>query len=321
MSEIVLGLAPQAGITDWPMRALCYRYGANYACTEMVSAIGWMSAHKSKPVYEAHTLTHPSEYNTACQLFGKDPVVMAEAAARACELGRFTSLDINMGCPARKVVASGDGSALLKTPDLAARIMEAVRKNSTLPVTVKTRLGFDSESMNAPLLVQAAQDAGLQWVTLHGRTREQQYSGHADYAAIAAIKREARIPIIANGDVFTPDDAVRILAETGCDGLMIGRGAQGNPWLFRGCVEALAGKPVTPVTLEQRLAVTLEHLRWMVDYKGEHWGVIEIRKHVGHYIAGLRGASAARRALTGAKTAAELEARLRTLFQSASQGE
>ena len=152
-----LSLAPMAGITDRTMRTLCYRYGADYACTEMVSAVGWMCAKKDNPAYRLLLDTAPEEYNTAVQLFGKDPVVLAEAAARACEMGRFTSIDLNMGCPARKVTTSGEGSALLRTPDLAARIMETVKANSSLPVTVKTRLGYDTDSMNALALAQAAQ--------------------------------------------------------------------------------------------------------------------------------------------------------------------
>ena len=170
----VLLLAPMAGITDWPMRVLCYRLGADYACSEMVSAIGYMCAKKGNDTYRRLLEVHPEETNTAVQLFGRDPVVMAEAAQRVTELGRFTSIDINMGCPARKVVSGGEGSALLLDPEKAYRLMEAVKRHTWLPVTVKTRLGYDADSMNAIELGRAAQELGLQWISFHGRTRAQQ---------------------------------------------------------------------------------------------------------------------------------------------------
>lgn len=314
-----LGLAPMAGITDRTMRTFCYRFGADYACTEMVSAVGWMCARKDNPAYRLLLDTAPEEYNTAIQLFGKDPVVLAEAAARACELGRFTAIDLNMGCPARKVTTSGEGSALLRTPDLAARIMVTVKAHSSLPVTVKTRLGYDADSMNALALAQAAQDAGLQWICIHGRTRAQMYAGQADYAAIAAIRRQVRIPVLANGDVDSPEAAVRALESTGCDGLLIGRGAMGNPWLFRSTDQVLRGEAITPVTQAERLAVALEHIDRMSQHKGERLAVAEMRTQIGHYISGLRGATALRRALNTARTADEQKALLRTLFAEEEQ--
>lgn len=308
--SFILGVAPMAGMTDWPMRVLCYRMGANYACSEMVSAMGLMCAKPGNMVYRHLLAVHPEETNTACQLFGRDPSVMAEAAQRITELKRFKSLDINMGCPARKVVHSGEGSALLLKPDLAYRIMEAVRNATDLPLTVKTRLGFDEDSMNAAEIGKAAQSLGYRWLCVHGRTRQQQYSGKADYAAIAAVREQVQIPVIANGDVVTGADAVRILRETGCKSLMIGRGAMGNPWLFRDALCALEGREAPAVTLTERVETARLHARWMVDYKGERMGVMEMRKHIGHYIGGLRGASALRRELNLAKTLAELESLL-----------
>ena len=302
----VMGLAPMAGMTDWPMRVLCYRMGANYACSEMVSAMGLMCAKPGNMVYRHLLEVHPEESNTACQLFGRDPSVMAEAAQRVTALNRFQSIDINMGCPARKVVHSGEGSALLLKPDLAYRIMEAVKSSTHLPVTVKTRLGYDEDSMNAVELGKAAQSLGLRWLCIHGRTRQQQYSGKADYAAIARVREQLEIPVIANGDIFTGEDAVRILQETGCNSLMIGRGAMGNPWLFREAAAAIRGGDVPPVSLQERVETALLHARWMVDYKGERLGVMEMRKHIGHYIGGLRGATALRRELNLAKTLEEL---------------
>lgn len=317
----VLGLAPMAGVTGWPMRVLCYRMGADYACSEMVSAMGFMMAKPGNETYRELLGVHPEETNTACQLFGSDPVVMGEAAARITELNRFTMIDINMGCPARKVVGGGEGSALLTDPDKAHRLMEAVKTHTSLPVTVKTRLGFDETSMNALLLGQSAQSLGLKWICIHGRTRQQQYSGKADYAAIAAIKAQLSIPVIANGDVTQPEDAPRILRETGADGLMIGRGAMGNPWLFRTALEALEGKPVTRETLAQRIETAMLHAQWMVELKGEHMGVIEMRKHVGHYISGLRGASAIRREVNFMLTLDEMRRLLETLLEAAQEGE
>ncbi len=302
----VVGLAPMAGMTDWPMRVLCYRMGANYACSEMVSAMGLMCAKPGNMVYRHLLEVHPEETNTACQLFGRDPQVMAEAAQRVTALNRFASIDINMGCPARKVVHSGEGSALLLKPDLAYRIMEAVRNSTHLPVTVKTRLGYDEDSMNAVELGKAAQSLGLKWLCVHGRTRQQQYSGKADYAAIARIREQLAIPVLANGDLFTGTDAQRIVSETGCTGFMIGRGAMGNPWLFRDSLAALQGSEPLPVSLDERVETALLHARWMVDYKGERLGVMEMRKHIGHYIGGLRGATALRRELNMAKTLDEL---------------
>ena len=309
-----IGLAPMAGVTDRPMRELCYRMGIDYACTEMVSAMGWMCAKRDNVAYRLLLETAQTEHNTAIQLFGKDPVSMAEAAQRACEIGRFTSIDINMGCPARKVTGSGEGSALLKEPELAARIMEAVRRASFLPVTVKTRLGYDEDSMNALLLAQAAEAAGLAWICIHGRTRRQMYAGQADWAAIAAIRRQVRIPVLVNGDIASPEAAVQALAVSGCDGLMIGRGAMGNPWLFRKVRQALAGQPVERESPAERLATALWHIDRMVAYKGERLGVAEMRMHIGHYISGVRGAAAMRRALNTAPTAQEQKSLLIALF-------
>lgn len=315
-SETVLGLAPMAGMTDWPMRVLCYRMGANYACSEMVSAMGLMCAKPGNMVYRHLLAVHPEETNTACQLFGRDPSVMAEAAQRVTGLDRFKSIDINMGCPARKVVHSGEGSALLLNPDLAYRIMEAVKAATHLPVTVKTRLGYDEDSMNAAELGKAAQSLGLRWLCVHGRTRQQQYSGKADYAAIARVREQLSIPVIANGDVFAGSDAARILRETGCRSLMIGRGAMGNPWLFRDALAAMEGREAQPVTLAERVETARLHARWMVEYKGERMGVMEMRKHIGQYISGLRGATALRRELNLAKTLQELENLLDKLEES-----
>lgn len=317
----VLLLAPMAGVTDWPLRVLCYRMGADYACSEMVSAMGFVHAKAGNETYRMLLGVHPEESNTACQLFGSDPAVMGEAAAKLTELNRFSMLDINMGCPARKVVGGGDGSALLLDPDKAYRVMEAVKRNTSLPVTLKTRLGFDEDSMNALALCEAAQSLGFSWVTVHGRTRKQQYAGQADWAAIGRLKSKLSIPVIANGDLFAPEDAPRMLQATGADGLMIGRGAMGNPWLFRTAKQALAGQPIVKETLTERLETAMQHAQWMVEAKGERMGIVEMRKHLGHYISGLRGAASIRREVNFMLTLSQMRALLDRLLEAAQQEE
>ncbi|HPF87156.1 MAG TPA: tRNA dihydrouridine synthase DusB [Candidatus Limiplasma sp.] len=314
MNKPLIGLAPMAGFTDRTMRALCCRMGADYTCTEMVSAIGWMNARENAPVYHYLLSTAPEEANTAIQLFGKDPVLLQEAAARATELYRFTSIDLNMGCPARKVTTAGEGSALMKTPDLAIRLMEAVKAGTHLPVTLKMRLGYDANSLTALTLAQAAQDIGLAWVCIHGRTREQMFAGQADRAAVAAIKRQVRIPVLYNGDVTSAESALEALAETSCDGLLIGRAAMGNPWLFSEIADATAGKPVQSPTNAQRLMMMEEHIDRMVAFKGEHIAMLQMRAHIGHYIHGLHGAAEVRRQLNTVSTTAEQKAMLRRML-------
>ena len=321
MKKPLIGLAPMAGITDAPMRRLCVEQGAVYTCTEMVSAIGLICAKPGNETYRLLLETTPVEKYVGCQLFGKDPLVMGEAAARLTELKRFQSIDINMGCPARKVVSSGEGSALLKNPDLAFKIMTEIRRNTDLPVTVKTRLGYDRESMNALQIGEAAKEAGLLWICIHGRTREQQYSGIADWDAIGEIKARLNFPVMANGDVFTAENARDILARTGADGAFVGRGAMGNPWLFRQIRQMLSGEAVTPPTIRERIETAIQQTEWMIQYKGEHMGVLEMRKHIGHYVAGIRGATAIRRKVNLMSHADEVLALLHSLLEHADEEE
>ena len=280
-----------------------------------------MCAKPHNDTYRRLLTVHPEETNTAVQLFGSDPAVMGEAAAKLTELGRFTMMDINMGCPARKVVSGGDGSALLLDPEKAYKIMETVQRNTHLPCTIKTRLGYDDEHMTAVELCRAAESLGFAWVGIHGRTRAQQYSGTANYQAIGELKAQLKIPVMANGDVFTPEDAIRIQKETGADGIMIGRGCMGNPWLFRTARQALEGKPIQQETLLERIETAMLQAEWMVAFKGERLGIVEMRKHVGHYISGLRGATAIRRKVNFMLTLDEMRSLLETLREAALQEE
>ena len=304
MDKRILGAAPMAGLTDQTTRALCYRMGADYACTEMVSAMGWMHAKDDSPVYRLLLAVAPEETNTAVQIFGKDPWLMQEAAARATALGCFHSIDINMGCPVRKVAGSGEGSGLMQTPALAVRIMEAVKAATYLPVTVKMRLGFDAQSLTALELVKAAEALSLQWVCIHGRTREQMFAGHADREAVARIRRQVRIPVLYNGDIDSPETALGALEQTGCAGLLIGRGAMGNPWLFREIKAAREGRTPPPVTPQERLALIEEHISRTAAFKGERLAVLQMRTQIGHYIRGLHGAADIRRRLHAVPTTA-----------------
>lgn len=319
MDKAVIGAAPMAGLSDQVTRALCCRLGANYACTEMVSAMGWMHAKDDTPVYHRLLSLAPEETNTAIQLFGKDPKLLHEAAARATELRRFHSIDLNMGCPARKVTSSGEGSALLKTPELAIRIMEAVKAGTPLPVTVKMRLGYDGQSLNALELTKAAEAIGLVWVCIHGRTREQMFSGKADRRAVAAIKAQVRIPVLYNGDICTAEDAREALLETGCDGVLIGRGAMGNPWLFREIADALQGRGVMKPSNKERLAIMEEHVDRLVAFKGEKLALLQMRTHIGHYIRGLHGAAEIRRRLNTIQTTAGQKELLRGVLTKETQ--
>lgn len=280
-----IGLAPMAGVTDLAFRQICREMGAGYSCTELVSAKALCyQDKKSKQLLKMA----PNEHPAAAQIFGSDVSCMAEAAQIAAEVSGAEFIDINMGCPVGKVVSSGDGSALMKDVDKAARIAEAVVKASPVPVTVKMRRGWDKGSINAVELSRALEQVGVAAVCIHGRTRTQMYAGQADWTTIKEVKEAVKIPVLANGDVFSAEDAVRILAFTGADMALVGRGAFGNPWIFQQAAAVLNGEPAPPLPpLRERMEVALRQLELSVEDKGEHIAMLEARKQLCWYLKGV----------------------------------
>ena len=284
-------LAPLAGVTDWPFRLLCFEQGCDCAYTEMVSAMGYLYAPKDQPATACLLERHPDEPKLILQLFGKEPDIMARAAEELSAAGRYEGIDINMGCPAPKIACSGEGSGLLRTPEVARRIMEEVVKASHVPVSVKFRLGWDEQSINVLDMARMAQDAGVSEITVHGRTRQQQYGGEANWDYIARVKETVSIPVLGNGDIFTAEDGMRRLKETGVNGLMIARGAMGNPWLFSQLKALAQGDEAHVPTVHDKIETALRHYRMLLDWKPQRVAVNEMRKHIGWYLHGVRGAA------------------------------
>lgn len=305
-------LAPMAGVTDLPFRLLCKEQGAGLVCMEMISAKAIY--HRNRNTEEMMKI-HEKECPVSLQLFGSDPYIMGEMA-KQIEDRPFSILDINMGCPVPKVVNNGEGSALLKNPELAGKIIRSVSSAIHKPVTVKIRTGFDSHSINAVEMAKIAEDSGAAAITLHARTREQYYSGEADWDMIAQVRDAVRIPVIGNGDVTGPEQAVRMMKTTGCDGVMIGRAAQGNPFIFGKVVHYLETGELTedpgPETVKKTV---LRHAALLTEYKGEYTAVREMRKHLSWYTAGYPHSAKLRKNINGMETMEELLESVEMIFE------
>ncbi|MCD7922740.1 MAG: tRNA dihydrouridine synthase DusB [Clostridiales bacterium] len=297
-------LAPMAGVTDLPFRLLCREQGAGLLCMEMVSAkaIFYGNKHTDRLLE-----IHPEEQPVSLQLFGSDPDILADMAAKI-EERPFAILDFNMGCPVPKVVNNGEGSALMTDSRLAEKILNKLVRAVKKPVTIKIRSGFDEDHINAVEIAKIAENCGVAAVAVHGRTRQQYYSGKADWDIIRQVKEAVSIPVIGNGDIRSAEDVLRMREQTGCDGFMIGRGAQGNPWIFRQILYRLeTGKDLPKPSAEEVAQMVLRHARLQLEVKGEYIGIREIRKHAAWYTAGYRNSSRLRGKINEAENYEDLE--------------
>lgn len=299
-----LVLAPMAGVTDLPFRLLCKEHGVGLVCMEMVSAKAIYYKNKNT---EQLLEIYPQERPVSLQLFGSDADIIAEMAAKI-EDRPFDILDFNMGCPVPKVVNNGEGSALMKNPKLVEEILTKLVRAVKKPVTVKIRKGFDEEHVNAVEIAKIAEGCGVAAVAVHGRTRQQYYSGHADWDIIRQVKEAVQIPVIGNGDLHTAEDVCCMKEQTGCDGFMIGRGAQGNPWIFEQILHKLeTGEELPRPTVQEVTEMVMRHARLQVEIKGEYTGMREIRKHAAWYTAGYRNSSKLRGKINEVETIQQLE--------------
>ncbi len=279
-----------AGVTDAAMRLLCHESGAAWAVSEMLSAKGWVySGGRNQATRELLTRL-PGEGIGGLQLFGREPEILAQAASELSTIG-FEFIDLNFGCPAPKITGNGEGSALMREPELIGEIVKAVCRATSLPVTVKIRAGWDADSINAVEVARICEDCGAKAVAVHARTRMQQYSGSADWAIIAAVKKNVSIPVLGNGDIRSGMDAMKMLEKTGCDGVIVGRAAQGNPWIFSQIRSAMLGQPIQMPSAEERVQMALRHFDLETQLHGEKKGLLEMRKHIAWYVSGIPGAA------------------------------
>ena len=300
-----VALAPMTGITDMPFRVICKELGCGLVVSEMVSAKGLL--YKNVKTFDMLRIAQ-EERPAAIQLFGSVPQELARAA-QIVEADGADIIDFNMGCPVPKIVNNGEGSALMKNPQLAYEILARMADAVKIPVTVKIRAGWDANNINAPEVAQLAEKAGVAAIAVHGRTREQFYNGKADWSVIKAVKDAVKIPVFGNGDILTAADGLRMLEETGCDGLMIGRGADGNPWIFKEIISALSGKDKKfQVSLDERLDMIVRHLKMLIAFKGEVIAVKEMRRHAGAYLKGMPMAAEYRRRINSLNTFEEFKA-------------
>ena len=323
-------LAPMAGVTDSTFRRICKGFGAEYTVSEMVSAKALCYEQLSKRKESGNSSTaylatvDKEEQPMAIQLFGSEPEFMAEAARmiEACDYKGCVSqeapvaIDINMGCPVRKITSNGEGSALMKNPELAAKIVSVVVKAVRIPVTVKIRAGWDKESINAPEMAKMLEDAGASLICVHGRTRDQLYSPGVNVDVIRQTKEAVSVPVVANGDIYGVADALKMIEYTGCDGIMIGRGAMGNPWIFSEIRSALDNNEFVSVDYEEKIRVAISHLHEIVLAKGQRVGVAEGKKHMAWYISGMKGAASARTEIMNSVTEDQIEEVLKNLLKT-----
>lgn len=309
-------LAPMAGVTDLPFRLLCKEMGCGLVYSEMVSAKGILYDNENtKKLLDVEEKEHP----VAVQLFGSDPEILGQMAKKIAD-HPIDILDVNMGCPAPKIVKNGEGSALTKTPELVGEIVAAMTAAQKKPVTIKIRKGFDQMHLNAVEVAKIAEKNGAAAIAVHGRTREQFYSGKADWDVIKAVKEAVQIPVIGNGDVVTPQDAKNLLTYTGCDAIMVGRAAQGNPWIFQRILHFLeTGETLPEPTTKERVEKALCHARMLIDYKGDYIGIREMRKHMAWYLKGQPDAAWMRGKINAIVSYEEMEALLMTYLKELSR--